>query len=89
MATHGNSTQVTCGAFCYHVAARSADQDGRLLSLLLKWREERKETLGIEISRLQNRLAEAIAGKQTETPIEEELMEWLTANGAQVRFRKC
>jgi len=64
-----------------------ADKGGRLLSMLVTWREERKATLKVEIARLQQRLtelAEAAAGKQTEVPLEEELVNWLTANGAQV-----
>ena len=78
---------VTAGdAAAAATTAVSTDKGGRLLSLILRWREERKEALQKEVDRLQQRVVELqaeAAGKQLVTP-EERLVEWLSENGGQV-----
>lgn len=70
--------------------ADPSDKSGRLLSLLLRWREERKATLQKEIDRQEARLADmaaAAAGSLRVVTAEEKLVEWLKDNGAQVGKR--
>lgn len=71
-----------------------SDPGGRMLGLMLRWREERKAALQAEILRQEQRLANFAAldsllpGQQmpAEDPLEK-LVEWLTTNGAQVHMR--
>lgn len=66
----------------------SDDRDrGRLLRLLLEWRQQRKAALQKDIARLQQRLAEGGAQRlqQQQVSAQDKLLGWIEENGGQVR----
>lgn len=63
----------------------SEDKNGRLLRLLLEWRQQRRAALEREVARLQQRLA-VVKGQVQEQKVsaEDRLVEWILENGGQV-----
>lgn len=66
----------------------ASDKGGRMLSLFLELRKERKGALQKEIDRLKQRLAEEATRKdgsaQQEPSAEEKMIQWIRDNGGQV-----
>jgi hypothetical protein len=63
----------------------ASDKGGRLLRMIVEWRQQRKAAIEREVSRLQQRLA-VVTGKeqQQEVSAEDRLVEWIKENGGQV-----
>lgn len=62
---------------------RPPDSSGRILGLMLKWRQQRKAALQAEIARLDRQLA-VQSGTTHKATAEEELVAWIVENGGQV-----
>lgn len=66
--------------------AAPEDEDGRLLSLLLMWRQQRRAALRKEVARLEQQLAhmQGSSKQLAEGSVFDKLVSWIKDNGGQV-----
>lgn len=75
-----NRSTTSAAAAALPSVAAPEDTDGRLLRLLMRWREQRVAALRHEIARLQRRLVES----SNAAPIS--LTEWIRQQGGEVSY---